>query len=282
MIIGFLKYTLARVTALAILAVATSCSPGYGIEDHAVSGTIETKPSINTTKQSCDQAEASNTDTQASIQPGKASISDLKGDPSMYAAYYKILQEKINKYGSLPIKEHDDTSDILLLNYDGVAYAVLLDFDGNGEEELFICYNDQESKSSNIPGFESPCIFEILGYKNNRSYLIAKEAITVFGGGSTLWGHINIYKQGEKYYVVNTIVYKEVNDSGTIYYKDITYWLLTDGKWVKKELACTDGDSVPWDDAECIYIFDEFWYDVEDAERLQLFLSMLEEYSNMD
>ena len=58
----------------------------------------------------------------------------------------KILQEKINKYGSLPIKEHDDTSDILLLNYDGVAYAVLLDFDGNGEEELFICYNDQESK----------------------------------------------------------------------------------------------------------------------------------------
>ncbi|ARC86230.1 hypothetical protein U732_3613 [Clostridium argentinense CDC 2741] len=116
-----------------------------------------------------------------------------------------------------------------LLNASGVAYATLLDFDGNGIEELFICYNSTESKMGKYIEANSPCMYEIWGY-NGSSYLIAKEWATVFGGGSSLRGNLEVYESDEKCYVVNNLRGKEADETGVTWHYRYVYGNIINGK----------------------------------------------------
>lgn len=174
---GHLKYVVAGGVVITLIATAASCSPQTKDEDRIDPSKAVAEGSTDKTQSPADEIDSGNKDTQTDGHQKKESISDRTGDPEVYAAYYKVLQEKINTYGTLPPNK-DEMNDIVLLDYNGVAYADLLDFDGDGAEELFICYNDLESKSNDIPDVKSPCVFEIWGYKDNKSYLIAKEAVS--------------------------------------------------------------------------------------------------------
>ena len=72
-----------------------------------------------------------------------AALSQKKPDSELKAqAYYDIIKKKNEKYSEAEIKSEDGYSYI-----DGLALVRLIDFDGDGNEELFIAYRRYKSMS---------------------------------------------------------------------------------------------------------------------------------------
>jgi hypothetical protein len=104
----------------------------------------------------------------------------------MYAACGQILQEKNRAIRHLACSTYSGSADSdTLFNKSGVAFGALLDFDDDGAEELFICYNSTEMKTLPYSDLSSRCVYEVWGY-DGKLKLIAEEWVPAFGGRSSL------------------------------------------------------------------------------------------------
>ncbi|GAB6178845.1 hypothetical protein JCM14036_01640 [Desulfotomaculum defluvii] len=235
--------------------------------------------------------------TQANAKEGKTPTAALMGDPKMYAAYYEILQKRIDEYGTLPPGLYDAGVNLAAIN--GVAFATVLNFDENSTEELLIFYNNKESNGS-------PYSYEVWGY-NGSAHLIAKEQVNAYGGGRDEWCHLEVYKQAKNSYVVNDLFHKVYEDrfqDRDSYHAEnhYTYSTIVNNKWITKELHHSsenyyswndngleekkrdpseyENRPIPWEGAECIFSFDAYYYSDEYAEQLQKVLNELKKYKS--
>ncbi len=109
-------------------------------------------------------------DTKAETTAEKKST-DKETGPSeeelaRYGAYYQIVNSLKNEYGILT------EDDQLFTNNEGLAYIDLIDFDLDGQEELYMIY-EKVSESYGNSGFYAE---EIWGYKDDREVkLFSKE-----------------------------------------------------------------------------------------------------------
>lgn len=182
----------------------------------------------------------------------------VKIGAEMYGAYLGIMSERIDQYGFINT-ENDKIS--------GVAFAKLLDIDGNGLKELVICYNSDEFTESDNIDASSSCVYEIWGYES-ASYLIAKENITVFCGGSSLWGTLDILEKDGKFIVINALTIKTSYDMNNSYHTDYVVGSFVDGTWIVNTLQeipeniCTETP---------LFSFDGLKYLLEDKMKLIYF-----------
>lgn len=195
-------------------------------------------------------------------------------DTNIYSEYYKILQEKVSNYGTLKQNEKASRAEhVLFVENKGVAHAALIDFDGNGTEELFICYNTGGDK----------CTYEVWGY-NGSAYLIMKQDVEIYGAGYEAWSYLEVYKQDKNSYVAVHLHDKMGFKAGDKYKHQYSYGTLVDGKWVRKdtELISTEkinNSGLPWDNSKRIILFDEYTYSSQDEKSLASLLEELKKYS---
>jgi|GEM_PF-6365045 len=156
---------------------------------------------------------------------------------SAYKAYHEQITTLIDTYG---IGYNYGNSDFYkdlptwwTIEYSGVVYVELIDFDNDGLPELLVIYNDGNTKYSDI--------WAIYGYSGTVE--LYHKAIYGFEGGGGNNVEIALGENGNKYLV-----------SGFFYYvfddeREYSYYTLVDGSWetvLSRSVSITN-ESKDWD-----------------------------------
>lgn len=187
-----------------------------------------------------------------------------------YTEYYRILKERINQYGILPEHTYYDAMEKGLSSIIGVSHAKLIDFDGNGMMELFICYN-------NIQNSEATWTYEVWSYQE-KLYLVVIDEVELFGGGSMIKSSMNLFLANGKAYLVIDKGRKEDLDGSVVWYHDYSYSIIKKAKWVTEKMdnVIEDYKGLPWKSGKCILSFDEFTFSLKEINSIEETIEELE------
>ena len=199
--------------------------------------------------------------------PAKAAGNADSLDPAAAQAYAKVLQDIVNQRGICNAAA-DISGFVEAGQYgeDGLAYAQLIDFDGNGSQELYLYYAVSSNDANYVRGGR---LIEELWYWNGSSAVKAyteehySEADTFgFSGGGryffkengkTYLASWDSFRLGETHSIAETLMkfengqvskYQEISESlnGEIMYGGAsnTYSVYINGKPIQENVPCTD------------------------------------------
>ena len=144
----------------------------------------------------------------------KAIANNLSDAQLKANAYYEIIKKRIDKYGEPTVKTDDDGDKYI----DGLAYAKLIDFDGDKNEELCLVYRTYKSMSKydNYSGdyiyYDKPQysldVYEWDG--TNAKRVINKECVSVYFEDDTVF--YLLLKNGKKTVNLCTNNYEKENN----------------------------------------------------------------------
>ena len=161
-----------------------------------------------------------------------------------YRAYRELVMSLIDEYG-IGYNHgnngyHLDVDNWWTVEYSGVVYAELIDFDNDGLPELLVIYNDGDTQF-----FDT---WEIYGYTGNVELYFTKLFGYEGGGGSD--AEVAIGDDGTRYLVYGSyyVVYGDE--------QDYTYYTLVDGSWVT---ALTRSASITYESTHWEYEGDFEW-----------------------
>ena len=98
-----------------------------------------------------------------------ASAEDEEEDASgtsaeAYAFYYETILELQEKYGTCEVQTYSSAYGSDICWYSGVCFAALLDFDGDGSDELLVIYNTDDPAETTL---SESYAYQIIGYNSD-------------------------------------------------------------------------------------------------------------------
>lgn len=139
--------------------------------------------------------EIENLETTDTLRPDSLAVTKSREE-----AYREVVQEYVDRYGIV------DISDITLFNentitnreIESVLYVNMLDFTGDGEDELLILWREHD----NAPESLTLCNFyiAIYGYEQNKAVLLLKDNNILY----YQVGHINLVKIKDQYAITTS------------------------------------------------------------------------------
>lgn len=134
--------------------------------------------------------------------------------------YLDVIEEYEERFGELYVIEDESFYNRLA----GVVYAELIDFDGDGSDELIICFDEYPDVDGGYSE-DSGLRYHIYKMKDGIASLTAVQNITIFGNGGIAHAVPFCVRDG-KYYIM-----EENLDDPDYYYKNVLS-TLSDGRFV--------------------------------------------------
>lgn len=160
---------------------------------------------------------------------GPTGLSDLLSSAqSIQSAFYSVVDEYNQSYGKAKLVKKNGLTYI-----DGLASVDLVDFNGDGKDELVLIYRkavkvrDSDAQGNYISKIEDKYYIEIYRYNGNKAVLAYKnESISNSVGDSADMYYIIKKQNGKAYYCVNAFSTAEygriINASSTVFKFDGT------------------------------------------------------------
>ncbi|MCD7763217.1 MAG: S8 family serine peptidase [Lachnospiraceae bacterium] len=105
-------------------------------------------------------------ETEAEAEPSAAEADETA---SMYAAYLEVIESYESQYGAGSYYIWDQTDYYTYYKVSGVYLIELLDFDGDGQEELMLCVLDPDSSA---PVYGASVFADVWAYKDGEAVLV--------------------------------------------------------------------------------------------------------------
>ena len=147
-------------------------------------------------------------------------INEAAPDVTEEYTYLDVIEEYEERFGELYVIEDETFYNRL----SGVVYAELIDFDGDGSDELIICFDEYPDVDGGYR-YDSGLRYHIYTMKDGNASLVAVQNITIFGNGGIAYGVPFCVRDG-KYYIM-----EENLDDPDYYYKNVLS-TLSDGRFV--------------------------------------------------